>query len=189
MATSRPTSGRPGRLAARVGQFKTPFGYESLRSSSDLRFAERALPTALSPRRDLGAMVRVGVGRRAWKPRRGSSTASPMAPAAPTAGARGPDGAARVFGPPWRTAGGASASGVAVAAGTERVTRERPGLAEYETPGDRDLLRVRLGVRADGTRLRLAPQATLDLGRLHVLGEWTWVRHRVREDARGPVTA
>ena len=44
-------------LSLRVGRFKTPVGYESLRSSSDLRFAERAFPTALSPRRDLGAML------------------------------------------------------------------------------------------------------------------------------------
>ena len=35
-------------LAVRVGRFKTPVGYESLRSSSDLRFAERALPTAIA---------------------------------------------------------------------------------------------------------------------------------------------
>ena len=174
-------------LAARVGQFKTPAGYESLRSSSDLRFAERALPTALSPRRDLGAML-------AWETPRVEVQVGVFNGVADGGSADGGDGsttldgAARVFGYP--VGSGASGArlglGLAVVAGTERGADEAPAFDDYETPGERAVFTYAPGVRADGARLRVLPQATLDVGRLHVLGEWALARHRL--DAPGGPT-
>jgi phosphate-selective porin OprO/OprP len=40
----------------RTGKTKTPFGLERLHSASNLLFADRGLPTALVPNRDLGAL-------------------------------------------------------------------------------------------------------------------------------------
>ena len=172
-------------LAVRVGQFKTPVGYESLRSSSDLRFAERAFPTALSPRRDLGVML-------AWESTRMEAQAgvfNGVADGESTDGDAGSetfDGAARVFARPGGPLAGLGL-GVAVAAGTERGTAERPGLDHYDTSGDRELFEYAPDVRAGGARLRVAPQATLDVGPLHVLGEWTLARHQLVGPG-GPVT-
>ncbi|MDT0630817.1 porin [Rubrivirga sp. S365] len=174
-----------GGVEAQVGRFKTPVGYESLLSSSDLRFAERALPTALSPRRDLGAML-------TWEAEHVEAQAGlfngvPDGSSANRAWGAGPDAAARVFARPGGPLDGLGV-GVAVAAGTERGTDDEDDLADYETSGDRTFFDYAPGVRADGARLRLAPQATLDVGPLYVLGEWTLARHRLAGPGGGDVT-
>ena len=159
-------------LTVRAGQFKVPFGYESLRSSTDLRFAERAFPTALSPRRDAG----VGVG---WARER-LDVAVGVFNGVPDGASRGDgralDVAARVFVRPRGTGFGL---GLAATAGTERGDAADRALSDVETPGDRPFFDYAEGVVADGPRLRLGPQATLDAGRLHVLGVLTWAHHRV----------
>ena len=169
-------------LAVRVGRFKTPAGYESLLSSTDLRFAERALPTALSPRRDLGAMVTYEAGR--IEAQAGVFNGVPDGSSTPTDWGAGPDAAARVFGTPLETGSVLGpvrlGAGLAVAVG---AAGEGDRLADYETPGDRTFFDYADGVVPDGRRLRVAPQATLDVGRLHVLGEATEARHRVRAGA------
>ncbi|PAP74199.1 porin [Rubrivirga marina] len=172
---ARPGAGRA--LAVRAGRFKTPVGYESLLSSSDLRFAERALPTALSPRRDLGAMLR-------WESPRleaqvGVFNGVPDGSSASVDWGAGPDAAARVFGRPAEAGPVRLGVGLAVSAGTASG-RDGDALAGYETPGDRTFFAYTEGVGPDGRRLRLAPQATLDVGRLHVLGEYIEAHHRVR---------
>ncbi len=170
-------------LAVRVGQFKTPVGYESLRSSSDLRFAERAFPTALSPRRDLGAMLTWGTPRVEAQ----AGVFNGVADGGSADGDEGSetlDGAARVFGVPLAARNARLGVGIAVAAGTAGPD---DALADYETPGDRKTFEYADGVAPDGARARLAPQATLDVGRLHVLGEWTLTRHRLATPS-GPAT-
>lgn len=166
-------------LRLRVGRFKTPFGYESLRSSSDLRFAERALPTALSPRRDLGAML-----HGAWAGGHVEAAASVFNGVEDGGSEDGErssakDAVARLFARPLPGLG----VGIAVAAGAERGAADGPALADYETSGGRPLFQYAEGVYADGPRLRLGPQGTLDAGPFHLLGEATWARHRVRSGA------
>ena len=176
----------PSLLALRVGRFKTPVGYESLRSSSDLRFAERALPTALSPRRDLGAML-------AWagdhiEAQAGLFNGVPDGASRSADWGSGPDAAARVFVRPGGRFGGLGI-GLGAALGTERGTAGAPGLDDYETSGDRPVFAYLPTVHADGARLRLAPQATLGVGRLSLLGEWTMAQHRLaspRASSGGP---
>lgn len=180
--------GRDRALAVRVGRFKTPVGYESLRSSSALRFAERALPTALSPRRDLGAMLHWDAPR--LEAQAGVFNGVPDGSSASVDWGAGPDAAARVFGTPLETGSAAGpvrlGLGLAVMAGT---AGEGEALADYETSGDRTVFAYAPGVVPDGRRVRLAPQATLDVGRLHVVGEVVEARHRVRQSAEagGPV--
>ncbi len=48
-------------LNVRMGRYKSPVSLEWLKSGTNLRFAERAYPSSLSPNRDLGAMVHGGV--------------------------------------------------------------------------------------------------------------------------------
>lgn len=161
-------------LVARAGRFKTPFGYESLLSSRDLRFAERSLATALSPRRDLGASVR-GTWRHV-DAEVGVFNGVGDGASAQTASDGALDAVGRVF---VRPAGTGLGLGVAASAGTEHGDSTRSALAAYETPGDRTIYASAASVVADGPRLRVGPQATFDAGPLHLLGEWTWARHRV----------
>ena len=160
-------------LSLRVGRFKTPVGYESLRSSSDLRFAERAFPTALSPRRDLGVMLAYEAPH--VEAQVGVFNGVPDGSSRSTDWGSGGDVAARVFA---RTGAGFGL-GAAVSAGSEQGTNEASDLDDYETPGDRTVFDYAPGVRAGGARFRLAPQATLDVGRLSLLGEWTLSRHQL----------
>ncbi len=160
-------------LHVRVGRFKTPFGAESLRSSSALRFAERALPTALAPRRDVGAML-WGAWSRA-EVQLGLFNGVPDGSSRQTASDGSPDVAARVAATPVH----GLRLGLAATAGRERGTPDAPALAGYETSGGRSIFAMPEGVAADGPRLRVGPEATLDVGRLSLLGEWTRSRHAV----------
>ena len=159
-------------LSVRAGQFKVPFGFESLRSSTDLRFAERAFPTSLSPRRDVGVEI---TGE--WTAIEAQAGLFNGVPDGSSAGdGRSLDAAARVF---VRPPGTGLGLGLAATAGTERGDDSRRALSDAETPGDRLFFDYEAGVVADGPRLRLGPQATLDAGRFHLLGEVTWARHRI----------
>ncbi len=164
----------PGGVRLRAGRFKTPFGLESIRSSSDLRFAERSLATALSPRRDVGVMAHVqgtrleaAVGLFNGVPD-GASGASERGDAK--------DLVARLLAAPVDGV----FVGAAAATGAERGTADRPALADYETGADHAVLAFRPGVVADGRRLRVGPQATVARSRFQADAEWTWARHRVR---------
>ncbi len=163
-------------LAVRVGRFKTPGGYESLASSSGLWFAERAFPTQVSPRRDLGALIAIESGAFAVSAGLFNGVADGASGSDGWGG--GPDLAARAFGFPVDTDHVRLGVGLAVAAGTARGDRG-DRLAAYESPGGRVVLSYDEAVVPDGQRLRLLPQATLDVGRLRVLGEAAASRHRV----------
>ncbi|HEX8386392.1 MAG TPA: porin, partial [Rubricoccaceae bacterium] len=165
-------------VRVQVGRFKAPFGLESLRSSSALRFAERALPTALSPRRDLGVMVR-GV----WNDERVEAAAgvfNGVPGGASESGDRSDakDVLARVFVRPGGVLDGLGV-GLAVATGAERGTPDDPAVPVVATPGDRDVFEPRSGVVSDGRRVRIGPQADLVTGPLLLVGEWTWAEQRV----------
>ncbi|PAP77794.1 porin [Rubrivirga marina] len=163
-----------GGLRLRAGKFKSPFGLESLRSSTDLRFAERALATALSPRRDVGVMAHVEAPR--LEAALGLFNGVPDGASEDREPSDAKDVVARVLASPVE---GVSV-GLALATGAERGTSEVPALADYETSADHAFLAFRPGVVADGARQRVGPQATLARGRLQADAEWTWARHRVR---------
>ena len=163
-----------GDVRFRAGRFKSPFGLESLRSSSSLRFAERSLATALSPRRDVGVMahlerprVEAAVGLFNGVPDGASGHHEPS---------DAKDLVARVLAAPVDGV----FLGMAVATGAERGTAGLPALADYETGADHAFLAYRPYVVADGLRQRVGPQATVARGRFQADAEWTWARHRVR---------
>lgn len=168
----------PG-LTVRAGRFKTPVGLESLRSSDALWFAERGFPTALSPRRDVGVMAYGAWGAGRLEAQAGFFNGVPDGASEQSDRGDAKDVAARVF---LRPLGGALAGlgvGVAGAAGIEDGAARDPALAAYETVGDRTVFDYAEGVVADGRRLRLAPQGTLYVGPLGLLGEYTVAWHRV----------
>ena len=169
----------------RAGRFKAPFGLESLRSSSALWFAERAFPTALSPRRDLGAMVHgswsdgrlaAAVGVFNGVPDGGSESGEPS---------DAKDAVARVTAEPVPGV----RLGLAGAVGAERGSPDAPALADYETSADAPIFRYAPGVVADGARQRVGPQLEAEAGRFGLMAETTWARHRMRgTDGSEPLT-
>jgi phosphate-selective porin OprO/OprP len=169
-------------VLVQAGRFKAPFGLESLRSSSALRFAERALPTALSPRRDLGLMAR-GV----WSGERVEVAAGVFNGVPGGESERGErsdakDVVARAFVRPGGVLDGLGV-GLALATGAERGTAGGPAVPTVSTVGGRAVFESRIGVAADGRRRRVAPQADLVAGPLLLLGEWTWAEQLVATES------
>ncbi len=161
-----------GGLAVRAGRFKTPFGLEVLRSSRLLWFAERGLPSALAPGRDLGVMLH---GR--WMDERMEAALGVFGGVPDGASERedpsaDKDVALRVFAYPFRGALAGTGVGVAATVGAETGSEESPALAAYETPAGAVLFKHE-GVWADGLRRRLAPQATIFAGPVGLLAEYT----------------
>lgn len=159
----------PGGGFVRVGRFKSPGVRESVASSNARWFAERAFPTALTPRRDLGLAA-------GWAGRHAAVEAGVFNGVPDGASEFGDadgykDGAARVT--------VALPGGVSAGRGGARGTPESSGLADYETPSDRPLLTFDDGVRADGRRLRLAPDLAWEGRRLALRAEAALATHRV----------
>ncbi len=160
----------------RVGRFKTPGVRESVASSNARWFAERAFPTALTPRRDLGAVA-------LWSRGRAAVEAGVFNGVPDGASERGDvDGRKDVAARADLALGGGVSVGLAASAGSARGGPDGSGLADYATPDDQPLFAFADSVVADGARLRLAPDLAFERGRVALRAEAALARH----DVRGP---
>jgi phosphate-selective porin OprO/OprP len=182
-----------------VGKFKPPVGLERLQSSADLRFIERALPTALVPNRDIGLQlsgdIRGGALSYAFGYFNGvtdgqssDNLATPDVEA-DTAG----DYAARVFFQPFINSSNFSLRGLGFGIGATYVdvpgNPSSPALGGIRSPGQQGVFSYRANsatgttpnnaTYADGERVRLAPQFYYYRGSFGVLGEYTRVEQDV----------
>jgi phosphate-selective porin OprO/OprP len=168
-------------VAIRAGHQKVPVGMEWLRSSSDLAFVERALPSALVPRSDPGVSLRA-------EPADGIEMAFGVYNGVPDGtnggidAGDGKDLAVRVFAQPF--SGSLSGLGVGVGAsyGEEAGSSGASALASYRTATGRTIAAFRGGdstVVAAGARTRVAPQASLTVGPASAYGEWVISTHEV----------
>jgi phosphate-selective porin OprO and OprP len=182
-----------------VGKFKAPVGLERLQSSADLRFIERALPTALVPNRDLGVQLSGDLGSGAVSYQvgyfngvtDGQSSDNLTAPdvEADTAG----DYAARVFFQPFINSSNFNLRGLGFGVGTTWVDVDgnaaNTALSAYRSPGQQSVFAYRANTAtgvtpnnatfANGQRLRLAPQLYYYRGSFGLLGEYTQVEQDV----------
>jgi len=160
----------------RVGRFKSPGVRESVASSNARWFAERAFPTALTPRRDLGAAA-------IWSAGRASVEAGVFNGVPDGASERGDvDGRKDIAARADLALGRGLSVGFAASAGSARGGPDASGLADYETPDEQPLFAYADGVAADGARLRLAPDVAFERGRVALRAEAAVARH----DVRGP---
>lgn len=174
-------------LVLRVGKFKPPLGLERLQAATDLRFAERGLPTNLVPSRDLGLQLQgeLAAGRLAYQ--LGVFTGAPDLANNETESSDAKDGALRVFVQPFRS-GALRGLGIGVAgsAGIERGGPSMTGLPTYRSPGQQAVFRYRADgsgattALADGSRTRLAPQGYFGTGPVGLLAEYVVSRQEVR---------
>jgi phosphate-selective porin OprO/OprP len=185
-------------LRVRGGKFKSPFGLERLVSASDLLFMERGAPTGVAPNRDMGVMLwgenagavfSYGVGVFDGVIDGGSTDLDDH---------DGKDVVGRVFVQPFARAANRDqlrGLGVGFAASYGEVTGAitSPNLATYRTTANQTYYRYRADAIADGTRVRVSPQAYYYSGRLGLLSEYTVSRQEVRRGTLGqdevPVSA
>jgi len=144
-------------LKLRVGKFKPPVGLERLQSATDIRFVERAYPTALVPNRDVGAQLfgdlfedvisyQVGVFNGVVDGGSGDLDSHDEK-----------DYAARVFAHPFRRTEIDALSGLGIGvAGT--LGNQQGALPNIRSVGQATIFTYANGVSADGLRWRASPQ-------------------------------
>src|SRR5688572_20400633 len=182
-----------------VGKFKPPVGLERLQSSADLRFIERALPTALVPNRDIGLQFSgdlnggvfsyaVGYFNGVTDGQSSDNLATPDVEV-DTAG----DYAARLFFQPFINSENFNLRGLGFGVGSTWVdvdgTAANTALSAYRSPGQQSVFAYRANTAtgttpnnatfANGERLRLAPQLFYYRGSFGLLGEYTQVEQDV----------
>jgi phosphate-selective porin OprO/OprP len=194
-------------FAVQAGKFKAPVGLERLQSANDIRFTERAYPTALLPNRDLGIQIagdvsggvlNYAVGYFNGVTDGGSSDGGTPADAeTDTAG----DFAARVFVQPFLNSDSFALRGLGFGvAGTYvdvQGSAANPSLASYRTTGQQTLFQYRANTGttplnnatyADGVRWRFTPQAYYYIGRFSVLAEYAEVSQDVSRQVSATTT-
>jgi phosphate-selective porin OprO/OprP len=170
------------KVVLRAGKFKVPVGLERLQSGADIRFLERAFPTLVAPNRDVGLGIRgdLSGGRISYAASLTNGTPDGLSSDSETDS--GKDLAARLIVQPWRQAQvprlGELSVGLAGSWGKAYGTPSQPGLPSVDLPAVGTLARFRTGTTADtavvvdGTRARLAPQATYYRGPFGMLMEY-----------------
>jgi len=172
----------------RAGKFKAPVGLERLATPFAVPLAERGLPTALVPNRDIGVQLHglIDGGRVEYTVGAFNGVADGASADADTGDSK--DLAARVFVLPFLGGGGPLAGlglGVAVTTGEQKGTPTAPGLASYRTGGRELFFRYLSDGTAPGTavangaRTRIAPQGYWYWRSLGFLGEYAIARHSV----------
>lgn len=177
----------------RAGKFKPPVGLERLLSASELAFVERALPSNLVPNRDLG--VQLGGQVRGGKLEYAVGVFNGVVDGGnvdlDTNSAK--DLAARLWLSPWRATPSDLSGlsfGIAASSGQQKGsiagTTVNSALGPYRTAGQQTFFSYRSDgtaagtVLADGTRVRISPQASFYRGPFGLLAEYVQSTSNVR---------
>lgn len=163
-------------LDIRAGKTKPPVGIERVQSATDIRFAERALPTNLVPNRDVGLQLLGDFGGGALSYAVGVFNGVPDLGNLDGDATNDKDLVARLFAQPFVGSKGNPLKGlgfgISATNGIERGTVAATSLPAYVTPGQQTLFRYRDSTIANGRRYRVSPQAYFYLGPLGVLSEY-----------------
>src|SRR6478736_43923 len=175
-------------LQARLGKFKPPVGLEYLQSDQYTSFNERALPTALTPGRDVGYQI--------W----GDINGGVLSYAAGIFNGLG-DGrnssntdfddnkefAGRIFAQPFKKSDADALRGLGIGVGGswgDYSSASATGLPNgngYVTDGQQQFFAYNGTTVADGEHWRLAPQGYYYFGPLSLLGEYNVSAQNVRQ--------
>src|SRR5688572_25200651 len=175
-----------------VGKFKSPVGLERLQGSGDIRWVQRAFPTALVPNRDIGLQLGgdVGEGRFSYQAAflNGSNDGSSSETFTDSDINDDKEYALRLFTHPFAESDNFALRGLGFGiAGTytdQAGDATQPLLPSFRSPGQATFFRYRAagataGTIADGERTRLAPQLYYYAGSLGLIGEYTEVSQDV----------
>jgi phosphate-selective porin OprO/OprP len=169
-----------------LGKFKSPVGLERLQSANDMRWVQRAFPTALVPNRDIGLQLAgdVGEGRFSYQAAylHGSNDGSSSETFTDVDINDDKEYVLRLFTQPFAESDSFALRGLGFGiAGsyTDQVgSATQPLLPSYRTPGQATFFRYRAagataGTIADGERTRIAPQAYYYVGAFGAMAEYT----------------
>ncbi len=171
-----------GAFRVRVGKFKAPGGLELLDSDATLAVVERGLPTDLVPNRDVGVQIHGDVAGGVVSYQAGVFDGAADGGSLDSDANDGKDLEGRVFLQPFKNTASAMLKGLAVGiAGT--TGKQSGGVPSFKGVGQLTFFSYVQAVTADGTRTRLAPQASYDRGPLHLIGEWVRSQQRLRKSA------
>ena len=182
--------------ALQFGKFKSPVGLERLQSANDMRWVQRAFPTALVPNRDIGFQLGgdVGGGRFSYQLAylNGSNDGSSAETFTDADVNDDKEYALRLFAHPFAESDSFAVRGLGIGiAGTftdQAGNSLQPLLPSFRTPGQSTFFRFRqfsttvgapAGTIADGERMRLAPQLYYYVGSFGLMGEYTEVSQDV----------
>lgn len=189
-------------LQLRAGKYKSPVGLEQLVVDVDTLFNERALPTGLTPNRDLGLQLHGEVldGRASYAA--GLFNGSGDARNAGTADTDdNKEFAGRVFFQPFKKSSAELLRGVGFGVGgsygNEHGTGALPAttggtLAGYATDGQQQFFAYNPAtgaVTADGAHWRISPQGYYYHGPVGFLGEYVVSNQRVSRTGAAPLTS
>ena len=173
-------------LSLRTGRFKTPLGLEFLQSPNTIMQVERGYPTAFVANRDVGIQLYGRTLGQRLQYNIGVFNGAPDGTSLDGDASAPKDVVARAFVEPWRNNREASewlrglGVGLGASVGTERGASGTSGLSVYRTLHRSPLFSYRVGVEADGQRLRLVPQAYYYAGPFGFIGEYARSQHDVQ---------
>jgi len=165
----------------RAGKFKPPVGLERLLSATAIPFAERALPTSLVPNRDLGVQLSGSILGGGLSYAAGVFNGVDDGALSDTDVNNDKEFDARLFAQPFTNSLSVLRGfgvGVAATRGTQRGSLTGVGLPSYKSPGQNTFFSYRNDAKAtgtavaNGTRLRIEPQASYYLGAFSAIGEY-----------------
>jgi phosphate-selective porin OprO/OprP len=186
-------------LKVRVGKGKVPVGLERLQSSTELRFVETGLPTALTPNREPGAQLIGELAGGRIMAAAGVFNGVPDGASGDSESDRNKDFAGRIFATPFKGSKIAALEGLGFGLGGSYGRQSgsvdtakkaiAQNLATYKSPGQQAIFGYRADTTAysadnttiaDGVRSRIAPQASWYYGPVALLGEYVVSRQEVR---------
>jgi len=178
-----------------VGKFKSPVGLERLQSANDMKWVQRAAPTALAPNRDMGVQLGgdLAGGRISYQAAflNGSNDGGSSEAFADTDINDDKEWALRLFTHPFAESESFALRGLGFGvAGTytdQAGSATQPLLPSFRSPGGATFFRYRgtgttgtgIPTIADGERIRLAPQAYYYVGSVGLIAEYTTVEQDV----------
>jgi phosphate-selective porin OprO/OprP len=163
-------------LQFQAGKFKPPVGLERLQSATSLMFVERGAPTLLVPNRDLGVMFQGDVRSGLLTYQVGLFNGSRDNVSSDNGDLDTDDGkdvAARIFAQPFKETAWTPVQGLGLGiAGTWGDVDST--LASFRTIGGQTFFTYANGVRGEGKRWRVSPQANYYWGPFGLLAEYVW---------------
>jgi phosphate-selective porin OprO/OprP len=171
----RPSS----KLQFRIGKFKPPVGLERLQSAQSILFAERALPAALVPNRDVGAQVHGELASGVVSYALGVFDGAVDGALIDSDGNDGKDVAGRLFLEPFaRSASALKGLGLGFSA---TRGKQQGALPSFRSGGQVVFFSYLGTSSADGNRTRFSPQGSFYRGPVGAFAEYVRSRQSVRK--------
>lgn len=163
-------------IKLRFGKFKPPIGLERLQSQTNLLFIERGLANNLAPSRDFGIQLHGNLIPQTLEYQIGVFNGGADLAADDSDVDDKKDIAARIFANPFSQSDSVALRGLGIGVGSSIGDREGDAtstiLGDYRSGGQQRMFRYTSGAFANGTHLRVYPQANYYYGPFGSMAEY-----------------